>query len=130
MWVPRPDLVSQNHGNMSCFYHKTHNSLNNLSQYLLHYTGRFDPKKRRLLTTLNREFKLDNTRMRKVLGVIPRSTATTLIDMGYSMIDKGVVKKMPNYGSRDTGEHHLYKKRGRVTRWMRHREDSIISVVM
>ena len=93
-------------------------------------SGRFDPKKRRLLTTLNREFKLDNTRMKKVLGIIPRSTATTLIDMGYSMIDKGVVKKMPNYGSRDTGEHHLYKKRGRVTRWMRQREYYIISVVM
>ena len=83
----------------------------------LWFSGRFDPKKRRLLTTINKEFKLDNTRMRKVLGVTPRSTATTLIDMGYSMIDNGVVKKTPAYRGRASGEHH-FKKRVKVTMWM------------
>ena len=96
-------------------------------------SGRFDPKKRRLLMTINKEFKLDNTRMKNVLGVTPRSTATTLIDMGYSMIDNGVVKKTPTYSGRSSGEHH-FKKRVKITRWMRQRTflllASHISVVM
>ena len=47
---------------------------------------------------------LDNTRMKTVLGVKPRSINTTLIDMGYSLIDTELVKKPINYTARASGE--------------------------
>ena len=59
---------------------------------------------RRMRPVVNKEFKFDNTSMKKILGVTPRPTATTLIDMGYSMIETGLVKKTSKFIGRESGE--------------------------
>ena len=74
------------------------------SYMYLWFNGMFDKQCRKWLPIINKEFKLDNTRMKTVLGVNPRSINTTIIDMGYSMIDIGVVKKPINYTARTSGE--------------------------
>ena len=74
------------------------------SYMYLWFNSIFDKQCRKWLTMVNKDFKLDNTRMKTVLGVKPRSVNTTLIDMGYSMIDTGLVKKPINYTARATGE--------------------------
>ena len=73
------------------------------SMYLL-FNGMFDKQCRKWRTIIDKDFKIDNTRMKTVLGVKPRSINTTIIDMGYSMIDTGLVKKPKNYTARASGE--------------------------
>ena len=77
------------------------------STLYLRFHGMFDKQCRKWLPIVNKEFKLDNTRMKTVLGVKPRSINTTIIDMGYSMIDIGLVKKPINYTARASGESFL-----------------------
>ena len=60
----------------------------------------FDKALRPMLPIYGKETRADNTRMREVLGIEPRDIRTTLIDMGYSMIDMGLIKRKPRYMSR------------------------------
>ncbi|KAI0238760.1 putative oxidoreductase [Lamellibrachia satsuma] len=60
----------------------------------------FNKTLRPLLPIYGKETKVDNTRMRTVLGVEPRDIRTTIIDMGYSMIEMGLIKKKPKYSGR------------------------------
>ena len=74
------------------------------SSMYLWFNSMFDSRCRKWRSVVNKEFKLDNTRMQTVLGVKPRSINTTIIDMGYSMIDTGLVKKPINYTARASCE--------------------------
>ena len=74
------------------------------SSMYLWFNGMFNKQCRKWRQIVNKEFKIDNTRMKTVLGVKPRSINTTIIDMGYSMIDIGLVKKPINYTARASGE--------------------------
>ena len=83
------------------------------SYMYLWFNSIFDSQYRKWLSIVNKEVKLDNTRMKTVLGVNPRSINTTIIEMGYSLIDTGLVKKPSNYTSHASGEFvHRNKCRG------------------
>ena len=51
----------------------------------------FDTQIKLLLPFIGREMKVDNSRSRKELGIEYRQVAQTVIDSGYSFIEKGVV---------------------------------------
>ena len=74
------------------------------SSMYLWFNGMFDKQCRKWRPIVNKEFKIDNTRMKTILGVKPRPINKTIIDMGYSMIDTGLVKKPINYTARASGE--------------------------
>ena len=59
--------------------------------------ARFDAPIRQLLPSVGRKMWLDNTRMREVLNIEPRPLKQAVIDMAYSMIEKGMVKKTAKY---------------------------------
>ncbi len=46
--------------------------------------------------------KLDNTRMKTVLGISPRDVQQSIIDTGYSLIEYGVVHRKPGYKRPET----------------------------
>ncbi|KAK2179079.1 hypothetical protein NP493_515g00002 [Ridgeia piscesae] len=57
----------------------------------------FDKTIQMILPSIGKDTKLDNTRMREVLGVEPRKIEDTYIDMVYSMIENGMIKKTKDY---------------------------------
>ena len=57
----------------------------------------FDKTIQMVLPSIGKDTKLDNTRMREVLGVEPRKIEDTYIDMVYSMIENGMIKKTKDY---------------------------------
>ena len=59
--------------------------------------GWFDKSVRMILPSIGKKTKVDNARMREVLGVEPRDIKDTFIDMVYSMIEKGMIKKTKAY---------------------------------
>ncbi|XP_063967060.1 uncharacterized protein LOC129279427 [Lytechinus pictus] len=50
-----------------------------------------------ILPIWNKVSKFDNTRMVEVLKIQPRDLKASLIDMAYSLIEAGIVKKTPKY---------------------------------
>ena len=62
----------------------------------------FDKTLRPILPIYGKETKVDNSRMKEVLGVEPRDVKTTMIDMAHSMIQMGIIHKTPQYTARPT----------------------------
>ena len=67
---------------------------------LLWMLGRFDKTIKMVLPSVGKVIKYENTRMKTVLGVEPHSIEETIIDMAYSMIENGTIKKTPKYKPR------------------------------
>ena len=59
--------------------------------------ARIDFGAKLFLPTIGVEEHYDNTRMTQVLGVQPTPVQKTVFDMCYSLIEKGVVHKTPEY---------------------------------
>ena len=57
-----------------------------------------------ILKSIGQVTLVDNTRMRTVLGIQPRDIRTTIMDMSYSMIDNGMIKKTAKYRGRPSDE--------------------------
>ncbi|KAI0228540.1 putative anthocyanidin reductase, partial [Lamellibrachia satsuma] len=57
----------------------------------------FDKTIQMILPAIGKESKVDNTRMREVLGVEPRNIEDGYIDMVYSLIENGMIKKTSGY---------------------------------
>jgi len=49
------------------------------------------------LRDIGRKYYLDDTKVRKVLGIKPIDVKKSIIDMGYSVIERGFVKKTAKY---------------------------------
>ncbi|XP_060599031.1 uncharacterized protein LOC132752687 [Ruditapes philippinarum] len=50
-----------------------------------------------IIPQCNKVIKFDNSRMKEVLGITPRDVKETIIDMAYSLIEAGLVKKSKKY---------------------------------
>ena len=64
---------------------------------LVRVAGVFDRSVRNVVHSIGRKRECDNTRMKTVLGVMPRDIRDTVIDMCYSLIEQGLVVRTPAY---------------------------------
>ena len=64
-------------------------------QYLCFGTATFPITKVALI--FSQVIHLDTRRMTNVLGIQPRDPKTTVVDMAYSMIENGMIKKAKGY---------------------------------
>lgn len=64
---------------------------------LLWLFSKFDKTVQLIMPSVGNVTEFDNHRMKNILGVVPRSMKTTVIDMAYSMIENGSVKKTSKY---------------------------------
>ena len=70
--------------------------------FLLKMASTFDKTLKMVLPSLGMKIDYDNSRMRQELEITPRDFRSTLIDMVYSMIEKGFVTKKEQYTGRVT----------------------------
>lgn len=68
-----------------------------LPYWLLWVVGRFDPTVRMTLAYIGRRELVSHERAHNLLGWSPRPLRDTLVDMGHSLIDHGVVPKQSAY---------------------------------
>lgn len=76
---------------------------------ILWMTSLFDKTIKMVMPNIGKVYKFDNARMKNVLGITPIEVKETLIDMAYSLIESGLVKKTkkykgPNAGTEGQGE--------------------------
>ena len=67
---------------------------------LLWLHARFNRSSKMILPSVGKVAKLDNGRMENVLGIKPRDVKEALLDMCYSLIEQGFVKKTSKYTPR------------------------------
>ncbi|XP_072022592.1 uncharacterized protein [Amphiura filiformis] len=72
----------------------------NLPGFLVKVVAVFDKEAREVGPVMNKTFEFDNTRMRQVLKIKPIPVEDSFIDMGYSIIEGGYVKKHRRYKGR------------------------------
>lgn len=72
--------------------------------FVLSMAGLFDKDLRDTKAMLSKAMKLDNSRMREVLDITPRSPEVTYIDMAYSMVEAGFVPKTAKFVPRGTSQ--------------------------
>jgi dihydroflavonol-4-reductase len=65
--------------------------------WLLWVVGRFDPTVRMTLGYIGRRELVSHERAHNILGWSPRPLRETLVDMGHSLIEQGVVPRKPGY---------------------------------
>lgn len=65
--------------------------------FILKIGSWFDPTLKMIVPVLDKEVKLDNTKIREDFGFQFRDAKTTVVDMAYSLIDSGFVKATPKY---------------------------------
>ena len=68
-----------------------------LPYWLLWVVGRFDATVRMTLDYIGRRELVSHERAHNLLGWSPRPLRDTLVDMGHSLIEHGVVAKQPGY---------------------------------
>lgn len=76
---------------------------------ILWMTSLFDKTIKMVMPNIGKVYKFDNARMKDVLGITPIELKETLIEMAYSLIETGLVKKTkkykgPNAGTEGEGE--------------------------
>ncbi|CAK5085089.1 unnamed protein product [Meloidogyne enterolobii] len=73
----------------------------------------FDSETRSVLSRLNRQILFDNKKAKKLLGIEFRNPENSLIEMAYSMIERGILPKHKEYiGPSQTIANGFYKKNG------------------
>ena len=70
--------------------------------WLMWIMARFSQSTRMMLPSLDSEAELVNRRMLEVLHIQPRSVDDAIVDMTYSLIERGLIKKTAKYKSRTT----------------------------
>lgn len=63
----------------------------------------FNKNLKTLIPQLNKVYKFDNTRMKEVLAITPKEPKEIVIDMAYSLIENGLVKKAKKYKGPNAG---------------------------
>lgn len=69
----------------------------NCPYFALYLSSVFDKTIKMILPQINKVHKFDNKRMKEVLGIEPRDAKETLIDMAYSLIESGFIKRTKKY---------------------------------
>lgn len=69
----------------------------NCPNAMLNVIGLFDKSVKMIIPQCGKVTKFDNSRMKDVLGITPRESKETIIDMAYSVIEAGLVKKAKKY---------------------------------
>lgn len=70
---------------------------------ILWMTSLFDRTIKMILPNIGKVYKFDNSRMKDVLGITPKEIKETLLDMAYSLIEVGLVKKTKKYKGPNAG---------------------------
>ncbi|ESP04513.1 hypothetical protein LOTGIDRAFT_136119 [Lottia gigantea] len=65
--------------------------------FVLWLSSIFDKTVKMILPQIGLVYKFDNSRMKNVLGIVPHTTTDTLVDMAYTMIERGFVFKTKKY---------------------------------
>lgn len=69
----------------------------NCPNAMLNVIGLFDKSIKMIIPQCGKVSKFENARMKDVLGITPRDLKETIIDMAYSLIEAGLVKKSKKY---------------------------------
>ncbi|KAL8595902.1 hypothetical protein ACOMHN_018214 [Nucella lapillus] len=69
----------------------------NCPYFALWMSSLFDKTIKMILPQVNKVHRFDNKRMKEVLGIEPTEAKDTVIDMAYSLIDSGFIKKSKKY---------------------------------
>lgn len=69
----------------------------NCPNAMLNIMGMFNKSIKMIIPQCNKVIKFDNTRMKETLGITPRDLKETIIDMAYSLIEAGLVKKSKKF---------------------------------
>ncbi|KAK7478306.1 hypothetical protein BaRGS_00030458, partial [Batillaria attramentaria] len=69
----------------------------NCPYFALWMSALFDKSVKMILPQVNKVHKFDNKRMKEVLGIEPHDAKETIIDMAYSLIENGFIKKTKKY---------------------------------
>lgn len=69
----------------------------NCPNFVLQLRSLYDKEVKKYLPQVGKIFKLDNTKMKETLGITPKECKETIIDMAYSLIEAGVIKKTKKY---------------------------------
>ncbi|XP_045199960.2 uncharacterized protein LOC123554112 [Mercenaria mercenaria] len=69
----------------------------NCPNAMLSVYGVFNKSIKMIIPQCNKVIKFDNTRMKETLGITPREMKDTIIDMAYSLIEAGLVKKAKKF---------------------------------
>ncbi|XP_061170792.1 uncharacterized protein LOC133180267 [Saccostrea echinata] len=87
------------------FKHQGYNvPTTNCPNAILHMCSWFDKTIKMIMPDVGKVFKFDTTRMKDVLQITPTELKDTLIDMAYSLIDAGLVKKTKKFKGPGSGE--------------------------
>uniref|UniRef100_A0AC34QG70 3-beta hydroxysteroid dehydrogenase/isomerase domain-containing protein n=1 Tax=Panagrolaimus sp. JU765 TaxID=591449 RepID=A0AC34QG70_9BILA len=65
--------------------------------FVLRFYSIFDPQARAILERVNREVKFNNSKAKNVLGIEFRNPDTSLVEMAYTMIERGILPKKFGY---------------------------------
>nr|XP_034328392.1 putative uncharacterized oxidoreductase YDR541C [Crassostrea gigas] len=71
---------------------------------ILWLTSLFDRTIKMVMPDIGKVYKFDNTRMKDVLQITPHEIKDTLIEMAYSLIEAGLIKKTKKYKGPGGGE--------------------------
>lgn len=69
----------------------------NCPNAMLSVYGVFNKSIKMIIPQCNKVVKFDNTRMKEALGITPRDLKETIVDMAYSLIEAGLVKKSKKF---------------------------------
>jgi len=69
----------------------------NCPNFVLHLRSLYDKTVKKFLPQVGKVLKLDNARMKETLQITPRENKETIIDMAYSLIEAGFIKKSKKY---------------------------------
>ncbi|KAL5004088.1 hypothetical protein ScPMuIL_017544 [Solemya velum] len=82
---------------------------------ILFMTSLFNRTVKTILPQVGKVYKFDNSRMKDVLAITPRDPKETLVDMAYSLIDGGFVKKSKKYKGQNASDAEEQKEEGEKT---------------
>lgn len=84
----------------------------NCPNFVLHLRSLYDKAVKKFLPNVGKVLKLDNARMKETLQITPRENKETIIDMAYSLIEAGFIKKSKKYKGPNAAEENAETKEG------------------
>lgn len=82
----------------------------NCPNFVLQLRSLYDKTVKKFLPQVGKVLKLDNTRMKETLQITPRENKETIIDMAYSLIEGGFIKKSKKYKGQNAAEENTENK--------------------
>lgn len=82
----------------------------NCPNFVLQLRSLYDKTVKKFLPQVGKVLKLDNTRMKETLQITPRENKETIIDMAYSLIEGGFIKKSKKYKGQNAAEENIENK--------------------